>query len=55
MPYSYFKTNNTFGRLMVVQTLQHRLTLHAFQNLCSVGPLHQRQRETLVQHPTYSK
>ena len=53
--YDYFKTNSTFGRLMVVQTLQHLLTLHAFQNLCSVGPLHQLRLETLVQHPNYAK
>ena len=55
MLYDYFKTNSTFGRLMVVQTLQHLLTLHAFQNLCSVGPLHQLRLETLVQHPNYAK
>ena len=55
MPYNYFKTNSTFVRLMVVQTLQHLLTLHAFRNLCSVGPLHQPRLETLAQHPKCEK
>ena len=55
MPHNYFETNSTFDRLMVVQTLQHRLTLHAFQNLCSVGPLPQPRLETLAQHPKYAK